>query len=322
MKTIVTGGAGFIGSNFLGMVVTENPEKQFVCLDSLTYAGNRDNLADIEDRGNFTFVCCDVCERSVVQSLVREGDVVIHFAAESHVDNSIEGADEFVRTNVYGTHVLLDVARKAGVSRFVQVSTDEVYGSLGFSAASSREVDILDPSSPYSASKAAAEMLCLAAWHTFKFPVSITRSSNNYGPFQFPEKVIPLFVTNLIDGVKVPLYGEGLNVRDWIYVLDNCRAIDLVARRGEPGEVYNIGAGNEIANIDLTRMILEAFGRDESWIERVSDRKGHDLRYSLDCSKIRALGWTPEISQDFAAALRETVDWYRNHEEWWRKLKK
>jgi len=317
---VVTGGAGFIGSNFLHLIASEHPEWDLVNIDSLTYSGNLENVKDLASNPKYSFHNVNICDRTALLEILAEGDIIVNFAAETHVDNSISESDIFVKTNVLGVQVLLDVARKKKASLFLQISTDEVYGSLTFDQRASKEEDNFCPSSPYSASKAAAEHLCTAAYRTHGLPTIITRSSNNFGPFQFPEKVIPLFVTNLIQGRKVPLYGEGRNVRDWIYVGDNCRAIDLVIQRGVVGEAYNIGGGNELTNLELTRRILTAMGKDESFIEKVADRPGHDLRYSLDSSKIKSLGWSPKF--DFDSALRETVAWYEKNPGWWEPLKK
>jgi len=317
-RIVVTGGAGFIGSNFLHQMAAKHPNYEFIILDKLTYSGNRNNIKALEKQDNFKFLQIDICDPKI-SSIIKEEDIIVHFAAESHVDNSLLDPHLFIRTNVLGTQNLLDIARKNKAKLFLHVSTDEVYGSLGFDAPSSKEDDLLKPSSPYSASKAAAEMMCIASMHTYNQPIIIIRSSNNYGPYQFPEKVIPLFVTNLIQGKKVPLYGTGKNVRDWLYVTDNCEAIDYVIHNGKIGETYNIGCGNEISNLTLTKTILEAMEKDESYIEYVSDRKGHDLRYSLDCSKIHNLGWKPRHS--FAQALKDTINWYKQNKLWWEPLK-
>ena len=318
-KVVITGGAGFIGSNFLRFMINKYPNYKFVNIDKLTYSGNKENLKDIEQKVNYSFFQEDICNKKAMAEIIQEGDVVVNFAAESHVDNSILDPNIFITTNVLGTQILLDVAREKKANLFIQISTDEVYGSLNFDQQSSKEEDPLLPSSPYSASKAAAEMLCMANFRTFNQPIIITRSSNNFGPYQFPEKIIPLFTTNLLTGKKVPLYGKGKNVRDWIYVLDNCEAIDHIINEGKPGEVYNIGGGNELRNIDLTKAIIEKMEKDESFIEHVQDRLGHDLRYSLDCSKIKSIGWNPKFN--FQEALSETLDWYKNNKFWWEPLK-
>ena len=317
MKILVTGGAGFIGSNFVRHVLTAHPDDAVVTLDKLTYAGNPANLKDVEADPRHRFVKGDICDARLVGDLMAEVDAVVHFAAETHVDRSNTGADEFLRTNVTGTFTLLEAARGRRLARFIAVGTDEVYGSIARGA--SREVDPLNPSNPYSASKAAADLLARAYWTTHKLPVIVTRSSNNFGPYQYPEKVIPLFVTNALDEVPLPLYGDGKNVRDWLYVLDNCAAIDVVLRKGKDGEIYNIGGGNEIENVVLTRQILRLTGKPETLIKPVADRPGHDRRYALDSAKVRALGWKP--AHGFPSALAATVEWYRSHEAWWRPIK-
>ena len=317
MKILVTGGAGFIGSNYVRHVLAAHPADSVVNLDKLTYAGNLENLRDVERDPRYTFVHGDICDTARVREAMRGVDAVVHFAAETHVDRSNRGADDFLRTNVTGTFTLLEAARELGVGRFLAVSTDEVYGSIAEGAA--RETDPLNPSNPYSASKAAADLLVRAYWTTHRLPVLITRSSNNFGPYQYPEKVIPLFVTNALDGQPLPLYGDGRNVRDWLYVLDNCAAIDLVLRRGRDGEIYNIGGSTEVENIALTRRILSLLDRPESLIQPVTDRPGHDRRYALDSGKVKTLGWTPATT--FDAALAATVEWYRGHEAWWRPIK-
>ena len=317
MKILVTGGAGFIGSNYVRHVLTAHPGDSVVNLDKLTYAGNLENLRDVESNARYAFVHGDICDGARVREVMRGVDAVVHFAAETHVDRSNLGADDFLRTNVTGTFTLLEAARELKVNRFLAVSTDEVYGSIAEGAA--RESDPLNPSNPYSASKAAADLLVRAYWTTHRLPVMITRSSNNFGPYQYPEKVIPLFVTNALEGKPLPLYGDGRNVRDWLYVLDNCAAIDLVLRKGQDGEIYNIGGSNEVENITLTRTILHLLDKPETFITRVADRPGHDRRYALDSGKIHDLGWAPAYS--FEAALRATVDWYRAHEAWWKPIK-
>ncbi len=317
MKILVTGGAGFIGSNFVRHVLTAHPGDSIVNLDKLTYAGNLENLRDVEADPRYRFVHADICDRARVREAMQGVDAVVHFAAETHVDRSNLGADDFLRTNVTGTFTLLEAARELRVGRFLAVSTDEVYGSVAQGA--SREGDALNPSNPYSASKAAADLLVRAYWTTHRLPVLITRSSNNFGPFQYPEKVIPLFVTNALEGKPLPLYGDGKNVRDWLYVLDNCAAIDLVLRKGREGEIYNIGGGTEVENVALTRRILGLLGKPESLITPVADRPGHDRRYALDSAKVGALGWAPGSS--FDSALAATIEWYRTHEAWWKPIK-
>lgn len=320
MRVLVTGGAGFIGSHYVRELVSGSypafAGAEVVVLDKLTYAGSETNLAPVA--GKFEFVQGDICDADVVAEQMRGIDVVVHFAAESHVDRSITGSADFVLTNVLGTQTLLQGALNAGVGRFVHVSTDEVYGSI--EDGSWTETHILEPNSPYSASKASSDLLARAFHRTHGLPVSITRCSNNYGPYQFPEKVIPLFVTNLIDGKKVPLYGDGLNVRDWLHVADHCRGIQLVAEAYRAGEIYNIGGGTELTNRELTEKLLEATGRDWTAVEPVQDRKGHDRRYSVDISKIASeLGYAPQV--DFTVGLSDTVEWYRENRAWWEPLK-
>ncbi|MFJ2201670.1 dTDP-glucose 4,6-dehydratase [Streptomyces violaceusniger] len=323
MRIVVTGGAGFIGSHFVRQTLTgayaDWADAQVVVVDKLTYAGNEANLAEVADSPRLRFVRGDICDGELIGELLRGTDLVVHFAAESHVDRSISGAEEFVRTNVLGTHTLLNAAANAAVGKFVHVSTDEVYGSI--ESGSWSEEEPLEPNSPYSASKASSDLLARAFHRTHGLPVCVTRCSNNYGPYQHPEKVIPLFVTNLMDGKPVPLYGDGGNVRDWLHVDDHCRGIALVAENGRPGEVYNIGGGTELTNLELTERLLELLGADRSMVERVPDRKGHDRRYSVDIAKISAeLGYRPEMS--FENGLAETAKWYMTHRGWWSPLKK
>ena len=319
MKLLVTGGAGFIGSNFIRYYLKNHPSHEIVNLDKLTYAGRKENLKQIEKNENYSFIKGDICNREIVKKAMQGCDAVINFAAESHVDRSILDATQFIKTDVLGAFTLLDEARVQNVNVFCQVSSDEVYGHI--LDGSFKETDALMPRNPYSASKAAADRLAYSFFATYGMDVVITRSSNNFGPHQFPEKVIPLFVTNLLQGKKVPLYGDGKNVRDWLYVIDNCEAIDLCLQKGVAGEAYNIGGGNEIENIELTRMILKALGKGEEMIEWVKDRPGHDRRYSLDCTKIKKeLGWQPK--HDFKKALLETIEWYKNNEWWWKPLLK
>jgi dTDP-glucose 4,6-dehydratase len=315
MRIFITGGAGFIGSNYTRHVLASS-DNHVTVFDALTYAGNLDNLRGVDDDPRFTFVKGDITDRDAVMTALDGHDAVVHFAAESHVDRSILSPDEFVHTNCDGTNVMCDVARRVGVQRFLHISTDEVYGSI--ETGSFCEGDALQPRSPYSASKAGSDLIALSYHSTYGLPVLVTRSSNNFGPYQFPEKVIPLFVTNLLRGRKVPLYGDGMNVRDWCYVGDNCRGVDLVLRKGEVGQIYNVGAGNEVPNCELTDRILGAMGHDDSMIEYVTDRLGHDRRYSIDTTKITALGWSPE--REFGEALEATVAWYRDNEWWWRPL--
>ena len=318
VEVLVTGGAGFIGSNFVRFALRRHADWRVTTLDKLTYAGRRENLHDVMDDPRHTFVHGDIADDTVSGPLVERSEIVVHFAAETHVDRSILAARDFIRTDVEGTFVLLEAARRArALRRFVQISTDEVYGSIPEGA--SRETDELKPRNPYAASKAGADRLAYSYWATHNVPVIITRASNNYGPYQFPEKVIPLFVTNAIDDVAVPLYGDGRNVRDWLHVDDHCRALDLLIDKGVDGEVYNIGGGNEVMNIDLTRQILAEVGKPASLIRPVSDRPGHDRRYCLDTSKLKTLGWTPQVL--FRDGLRDTVVWYRQSEWWWRPIK-
>jgi dTDP-glucose 4,6-dehydratase len=314
MRLLVTGGAGFIGSSFVKRQLARGGHWSSVTvLDALTYAGNLDNLADIEDSKNFRFIKGDIRDHDLVMRELQDIDVVVHFAAESHVDRSIQGASEFVSTNVLGTQNLLESARLVGVGQFIHISTDEVYGSIPEGSWS--EESILLPNSPYSASKASSDLIARAYHKTYGMDVRITRCSNNYGPNQFPEKMIPLFVTNLIDDLPVPLYGSGSNVRDWLHVTDHCRGIEAILAEGAPGEIYNIGGGTELTNLELTHKVLEIMGKDESYIRHVDDRQGHDLRYSVNIEKIqRTTGYSPVV--DF-----ETVNWYRDNQAWWRPLK-
>ncbi len=317
LKILVTGGAGFIGSNFIRYILKKYPEYKIINLDKLTYAGNLENLKDIEKNKNYKFVKGDICDKKIINKLAKEADCIINFAAETHVDRSILEPDSFIKTDVLGTHTLLETVKNFGIKKYIQISTDEVYGSI--EKGSFTEESPLKPNSPYSASKASADMLCRAYFVTYKTPVIITRSSNNFGPYQYPEKIIPLFITNALENKPLPVYGDGLNVRDWLYVIDNCRAIDLVLHKGELGGIYNIGGGCEIPNIELTKMILKILGKPESLIKFVQDRAGHDRRYSLDCSKIKKLGWKPEYN--FESALKETVEWYTKNRKWWEKIK-
>jgi dTDP-glucose 4,6-dehydratase len=317
MHILVTGGAGFIGSNFVHHMMGKYPDYKITVLDKLTYAGNLDNLKPVEHDPRYRFVKGDICDAPLVEKLATEVDAIVNFAAETHVDRSLMEPGSFIQTDVHGAYVLAEAARKAGVKRIIQISTDEVYGSV--ESGSSKETDILKPSSPYSASKAGGEMVMMAYFTTYGLPVMITRGSNNFGPYQYPEKVIPLFITNAIEDKHLPLYGDGMNVRDWIYVLDHCTGIDLVLHEGKPGEIYNVGGGNERTNIDITTGILRLLGKPESLIKRVADRPGHDRRYSLDCSKLKSLGWKP--SKSFEQDLEETVRWYVDNAWWWKKLK-
>ncbi len=318
MRILVTGGCGFIGSNFIRYTLREHPEDEVVNLDKLTYAGNPENLADLEGDPRYLFIKGDICdEEAVHEAFSRDPDMVVNFAAETHVDRSILEPEAFLRTDIFGTFRLLEAVREHGTPRYLQISTDEVYGSI--EEGSFNEDSPLNPSSPYSASKAGADLLVLSYVRTYGTPASIVRSSNNFGPYQYPEKVIPLFITNLLEGKKVPLYGDGMNVRDWLYVEDNCAAIDTVLRKGEAGRVYNVGGGTEVTNLELTRRLLELLGKDESSIEFVPDRPGHDRRYSINRDRVEALGWRPRRA--FSEALASTVEWYRENRRWWERVK-
>lgn len=315
---LVTGGAGFIGSNFIHYLVANHPDWTIINLDKLTYAGNPENLAGIADRPNYRFVKGDIADRDTVVPLVDESDVVVNFAAESHVDRSIHDAGAFILTDVYGTFVLLEALRFAKrPQRFIQISTDEVYGAI--ETGSARETDPLAPRNPYAASKAGADRLAYSYFVTYQVPVLVTRASNNYGPRQYPEKLIPLFATNAIEDKPLPLYGDGRQVRDWLHVEDHCRALDLILGKGVEGETYNIGGGHELTNLELTRMVLELLGKPDSLITHVTDRPGHDRRYSLDTTKLGALGWAPRVP--FHEGLASTVEWYRSNPGWWQRIK-
>lgn len=314
MKILVTGGAGFIGSCFVRHMLKNHSDYEIINLDALTYCGNIENLKDIENNPNYTFVHGNICDKKLVQELISECDCVVNFAAESHVDNSIKTPEIFVETNVQGTLNLLQAAKEIGVDRFLQVSTDEVYGSLG-KTGYFYETTPLAPNSPYSASKASGDMLVRAYHETYKLPTLNTRCSNNYGPYQYPEKLIPFFISQLLKGEQVPVYGDGLNVRDWLYVYDHCEAIDRVLHNGRVGEVYNIGGHNEKTNLEITHLILDAMGKDESSIKYVEDRLGHDRRYAIANDKIMAeLGWEPSLT--FEEGIKITIDWYLNNQDW------
>jgi dTDP-glucose 4,6-dehydratase len=317
LKLLVTGGCGFIGSNFIHYMLEKYPDCKIINLDKLTYAGNPENLKDVVDNPNYSFVKGDICNPVIVNEVMNKVDHVVHFAAESHVDRSIDDGSVFVSTNVLGTNNLLQSALANDIKKFIHISTDEVYGST--KEGSFVEEDMLNPSSPYSSSKAGSDLLAMSYYITHGLPVTITRCTNNFGPYQYPEKLIPFFISRLMEGKKVPVYGTGLNVRDWIYVEDHCSAVDFVLHNGNSGEIYNIGGGNELTNLEITHRLLEAFGYDESIIEYVEDRKGHDFRYSLDCSKLQKMGWSPEY--DFDTALQHTISWYKENRWWWEPLK-
>lgn len=323
MKLIVTGGAGFIGGNFVHYMLKQHPEDKIICLDALTYAGNMETLASVMENPNFSFVKGDIADRSLIYELFEKEkpDVVVNFAAESHVDRSIENPEIFLRTNIIGTSVLLDACKKYGIQRFHQVSTDEVYGDLPLDRPDLffTEETPIHTSSPYSASKASADLLVLAYGRTYQLPVSISRCSNNYGPYHFPEKLIPLMIANALHDKPLPVYGEGKNVRDWLYVEDHCAAIDLIIRKGKNGEIYNVGGHNEKTNLEVVKKIIELLGKDESLIQYVKDRPGHDLRYAIDPAKIKTeLGWEPKTL--FDEGMKKTVDWYLNNTKWWENI--
>ena len=323
MTYIITGGAGFIGSNFIFHMLKEHPEDRIVCLDKLTYAGNLSTLQPVLDQSNFRFVKMDICDRNAVYGLFEEEkpDVVVNFAAESHVDRSIENPEIFLQTNIIGTSVLMDACNKYGITRFHQVSTDEVYGDLPLDRPDLffTEKTPLHTSSPYSSSKASADLLVFAYHRTYELPVTVSRCSNNYGPYQFPEKLIPLMIANCLADKPLPVYGEGLNVRDWLYVEDHCKAIDLILQNGTVGEVYNIGGHNEMRNIDIVKLICQELGKPESLITYVTDRKGHDMRYAIDPAKIhQELGWLPETM--FKDGIKQTIRWYLDNKEWWNTI--
>lgn len=319
-KILVTGGAGFIGSNFIRYWLKSNPSDEIINLDKLTYAGNLDNLIDISNNPNYSFVQGDICDADLVNSLVKDVNLIVHFAAESHVDRSIQNSSDFIRTNIEGTRTLLEAAKNNGGIRFHHISTDEVFGSLSMTDPKFNENTPYDPRSPYSASKASSDHLVRAYFHTHNLPITISNCSNNYGPYQFPEKLIPLFITNLLEGKKVPVYGSGENIRDWIHVDDHNRGVEMIIKKGKIGETYCLGGNNEIRNIDITKNILHLMGFSEDMIEHVGDRLGHDLRYAIDFSKAeRELGFRPQI--DFVSGLQDTISWYKNNPAWWQKLK-
>ena len=321
MKILITGGAGFIGSNFIQYILKKYPDYVIINLDLLTYAGNLDNLKEVEDNANYKFVKGDIVDKDLVNDLMKDMDLVVNFAAETHVDRSIVDSFVFTRTNVLGTHNLLEAAKENGKVRFHHVSTDEVYGHLGKDEDPFNEQTRYAPRSPYSASKAASDHLVLAYFHTHGLPVTISNCSNNYGPYEFPEKLIPLFVTNLLEEKKVPLYGDGQQIRDWLYVEDHCEAIDLIIHKGKLGETYCVGGNCEKTNLEISKEILKNLGKSEDMIEHVEDRAGHDKRYAIDFNKIKEeLGWQPKV--DFTTGMKKTIDWYVNNQEWWKKLKK
>jgi len=320
MKLLVTGGAGFIGSNFIHYWLKNYPDDKIVNLDVLTYAGNLENLKDIENNPNYEFQKGNICDAELVNKLVKDNDLIVHFAAESHVDRSVISSKDFIRTNVEGTMVLLDAAKDNGKIRFHHVSTDEVFGDLELGDPKFSEATPYNPSSPYSASKAGADHLVRAYYRTHKLPVTISNCSNNYGPYQFPEKVIPLFITNLLAGKKVPVYGDGQNIRDWIFVEDHNRGVDMIIKKGKIGETYCLGGNNELTNLELTRKLLSAMDLGEDMIEYVKDRPGHDLRYAIDSNKAKKeLNWEPLIS--FEEGIKKTIEWYKKNKEWWQRIK-
>jgi len=317
MRIMISGGAGFIGSNFVRYMLSKHRDVEIINLDLLTYCGRLENLHDVKNYVNYKFIQGSIQERKIIEKILNEGiDLIANFAAETHVDRSIVKADSFILTDIYGTYILLDEARKHDVHRFVQISTDEVYGSI--ERGSFRETDTMNPSSPYSASKAAGDLMCQAFHKTYGFNVVIARSSNNFGPYQHPEKFVPKVITRALRDDTVPLYGDGKQQRDWIYVTDNCRALDLIIQKGKAGEIYNIASGEEHTNIEIAKLILRILDKPESLIRFVADRPGHDQRYSLDTAKIRALGW--KMDYEFEEALKETIKWYKTHEKWWVSL--
>lgn len=318
MRTfLVTGGAGFIGSNYIRFVLNKYKDVKIINLDKLTYAGNLENLKDIENDPRYKFIKGDICDEILVNEIMPEVDIVVNFAAESHVDRSIGAPDDFIKTDIFGAFVLLEAARRHKIERFIQISTDEVYGSI--EKGSFKETDALMPSSPYSASKTGADRLTYSYFVTYDLPIQITRCSNNFGPYHYPEKLIPLFITNALDNKPLPIYGDGSNVRDWIYVVDHCEAVDFIYNQGEIGEVYNIGGGNEKTNLEITKYILKKLEKPKSLMTFVEDRLGHDRRYSLDCTKLNQLGWSPK--HRFEEALDKTIKWYIENRWWWEKLK-
>lgn len=322
MQILVTGGAGFIGSNFIHYILKKHPDYKITNLDLLTYAGNLENLKEIEGNPNYTFVKGDIADEKLVNKLVKDCDVIVNFAAESHVDRSIMDPEDFVRTNIIGTHILLEAAKNNGQVRFHHISTDEVFGSLKLKDTPFNENTPYNPQSPYSASKAASDHMVRAYYHTHNLPITVSNCSNNYGSYQFPEKLIPLFITNLMEGKKVPLYGDGVNIRDWLYVEDHCEAIDLIIHKGKIGETYCVGGNSEKTNLEIAQNIIELVlgGEASKWIEYVKDRPGHDRRYAIDYTKIKGeLGWQPKtLLED---GLKKTVEWYKNNQDWWKRIK-
>jgi len=319
MKILITGGAGFIGSNFVRYMLDKYSDYKIVNLDALTYCGNLENLTEIEDNPNYTFIKGDISNKELINEIMVDIDYIVNFAAESHVDRSIEDPEIFIKSNILGTQVLLDAAKKYGIKKFLQISTDEVYGSLNKTGYFTEDT-CLAPNSPYSASKAGADLMVRAYNETFNLPMNITRCSNNYGPYQFPEKLIPLMISNALEDEPLPVYGDGLNVRDWLHVYDHCTAIDLVLHKGKSGEIYNIGGNNEKKNIEIVKLILENLGKSESFIKYVKDRPGHDRRYAIDSTKIqKELGWKPKYT--FETGISETIKWYLENEEWWKRIK-
>jgi len=320
MKILITGGAGFIGSNFIRYILNKYPDYNIINLDLLTYAGNLENLKEIEGNKNYKFVKGDIADKELVDKLVKDCDAVVNFAAESHVDRSILDSSDFIRTNIVGTHNLLEAAKNSGLKRFHHISTDEVFGHLGPNDPAFDENTPYAPRSPYSASKAASDHLVRAYFHTFGLPITISNCSNNFGPFHFPEKLIPLAITNIIEGKKIPVYGDGMQVRDWLFVEDHCEAIDLIIQKGKIGETYCVGGNSEKTNMEIVKKILELLGKGEEMIEYVKDRPGHDRRYAIDFSKIKSeLGWQPRTS--FEDGMKQTVEWYKNNESWWKNIK-